>query len=82
MHSRDGHSSPIATHPYLCTLLMKRKELERLLLKLGWRPLRRGGRHDIWARAGAQEAIPRHRDINERLAMAILRRASRTEHSC
>jgi mRNA interferase HicA len=40
---------------------------------------RHGGNHDVWTNGEREEAIPRHRDINERLALAILRRACREE---
>lgn len=40
----------------------------------GWRFLRRGGRHDVWSDGEREEAIPRHREINDQLALAILRR--------
>jgi len=54
---------------------MKRRDLEQRLTECGWRFLRSGGRHDIWSDGENGEAIPRHREINERLARAILRRA-------
>jgi len=53
---------------------MKRRDLEQRLTECGWRFLRSGGRHDIWSDGENEEAIPR-REINERLARAILRRA-------
>ena len=61
-----------------CTLrLVKRRDLETALAKCGWRFLRSGGRHDVWTDGEREEAVPRHREINERLARTILRRASR-----
>jgi mRNA interferase HicA len=54
---------------------MRRRDLEREMRSLGWRFLRRGGRHDIWTDGERQEAVPRHTEINEKLARAILRRA-------
>ena len=56
---------------------MKRKELEKRLRALGWTFLRHGGRHDVWTDGEREEAIPRHGEINEKLAKAIVRRASR-----
>jgi mRNA interferase HicA len=53
---------------------MKRRDLERRLTESGWRFLRHGGQHDVWTDGEREEAIPRHREINERLARAILRR--------
>lgn len=54
---------------------MKRHQVEKTLQKLGWRFLRHGGKHDVWTDGERQEAIPRHVEINEKLARAILRRA-------
>jgi mRNA interferase HicA len=59
------------------TLEVKRHDLERRLAGCGWRFLRHGGSHDVWTDGEREEAIPRHREINERLAAAILRRACR-----
>ena len=56
---------------------MKRRELEKRLADLGWRFLRHGSRHDVWTDGEREEAVPRHREINEKLALAILRRASK-----
>ena len=55
---------------------MKRRELERKLRESGWRLQRHGGKHDVWASADGSftECVPRHPEINERLALAILRR--------
>lgn len=58
---------------------MKRRELENALRKLGWRFLRHGGKHDVWTNGEREEAIPRHREVNERLARVILRRARKRE---
>lgn len=54
---------------------MKRRELERRLRSLGWKFLRHGGRHDVWTDGEREEAVPRHAEINEKLAAAILSRA-------
>lgn len=54
---------------------MKRRELEKALRELGWRFLRHGGRHDVWTDGEAEEAIPRHNEIHEKLARLVLRRA-------
>jgi mRNA interferase HicA len=40
-----------------------------------WRFLRSGGRHDVWTNGQQEEAVSRHREINEQLTRAILRRA-------
>jgi predicted RNA binding protein YcfA (HicA-like mRNA interferase family) len=54
---------------------MKRRELERRLRELGWRLARHGARHDVWARGEEEIAVPRHVEVNERTAAAILREA-------
>lgn len=56
-------------------LIMKRKVLEKRLRDLGWSFLRHGKRHDIWTNGEIEEAIPRHREINENLAKKILKTA-------
>ena len=53
---------------------MKRVDLERLLRKNGWRFERNGGNHDVWVKGDKAEAIPRHREINERLAKEIIKK--------
>ena len=53
---------------------MKRKELVKLLEKNGWRLARSGGTHDIYTNGQKSEPIPRHNEINELLAKAIIRR--------
>jgi mRNA interferase HicA len=56
---------------------MKRRELERRLRDLGWTLQRHGGKHDVWTNADGSfaEYVPRHAEINEKLARAVLRRA-------
>jgi len=54
---------------------MKRRELERQLRSLGWRLVRHGGKHDVWSDGDREEAVPRHTEINDKLAGAILTRA-------
>jgi mRNA interferase HicA len=56
---------------------MRHRELEARLKDLGWWFLRHGGSHDVWTDGERQEALPRHNEINERLAHTILRRARR-----
>jgi mRNA interferase HicA len=65
----------IAAHPSVYTVRVKRRDLEQRLSECGWRFLRSGGRHDIWTDGEKEEAVPRHSEINEQLARAILRRA-------
>jgi predicted RNA binding protein YcfA (HicA-like mRNA interferase family) len=56
---------------------MKRRELERLLRDLGWKLVRHGRKHDVWSDGERQEAVPRHAEINEKLATALLTRAGK-----
>ena len=53
---------------------MKRRDLEKLLLQNGWTLYRSGGNHDIYAKGKEKEPIPRHREIDEELAKAIIKR--------
>lgn len=56
---------------------MKTRGLENELPRIGWSFLRHGKRHDIWTDGEREEAIPRHSEINEKLAKIILKRAMR-----
>jgi len=64
-------------HVYVYIEPVKRRELERRLREMGWTLHRYGGKHDVWTSADGSftEFVPRHPEINERLAQAILRRA-------
>lgn len=53
---------------------MKRSDLIRQLEAGGFVFERHGGSHDIYVKGSKKEIIPRHREIDERLAKAILRR--------
>lgn len=53
---------------------MKRKDLIKLFEKNGWWLLRSGGNHDIYTNGQQLEPIPRHKEIKENLAKAIIRR--------
>lgn len=53
---------------------MKRRDLIRLLKRNGWFLLRNGTNHDIYAKDGKMEPIPRHAEINELLAKSIIQR--------
>ena len=56
---------------------VRRRDLERELRDLGFEFLRHGGRHDIWSRGDDEIPLPRHTEINENLARAIIKRARR-----
>ena len=65
----------LTMYTYPCTVKpMKRRDLERALRQLGWYFLRHGGKHDVWTDGKREEAIPRHTEIHDKLAQAILRR--------
>jgi mRNA interferase HicA len=58
---------------------LKKRELERRLRLLGWYLLREGASHEIWSNGEEKTALPRHREINELTALAILRVAKRAK---
>lgn len=53
---------------------MKRKDLIALLEKSGFELKRQNGGHDVYAKGQRIEVVPRHREINELLAKAIIKR--------
>lgn len=53
---------------------MKRRDLIRLLKSNGWYFLRSGANHEIYTNGKVMEAIPRHSEIKENLAKAIIKR--------
>lgn len=53
---------------------MKRNDLVKKLEDGGFIFERHGGSHDIYIKGNVKETIPRHKEINERLAKAILKR--------
>ena len=54
---------------------MKKVDLEKQLSKYGWKFLRHGGNHDIWTNGEKNEAVPRHREIQEYTAKKIIKSA-------
>jgi len=52
----------------------KRTDLIKLLERNGWYLKRNGGGHDIYTNGTETETIPRHREIKENLARAIIKR--------
>jgi predicted RNA binding protein YcfA (HicA-like mRNA interferase family) len=52
----------------------KRTDLIKMLEKNGWYLKRNGGGHDLYTNGEQTETIPRHREINEMLAKAIIKR--------
>ncbi len=53
---------------------MKRKDLIKLLERNGWTLAREGANHTVYQKGGKIEAIPRHSEIAEMLAKAIIKR--------
>lgn len=53
---------------------MKTKKLIALLERNGWRFKRHGANHDIYVKDGERECIVRHRETDEELARAIIKR--------
>ena len=57
---------------------MKRRDLIRLLEASGWYLKRSGSNHDIYTDGTRREPVPRHREIDEELARAIIKRNNLT----
>lgn len=53
---------------------MKRKDLIKLFEKNGWWLKRNGSNHDIYTDGINREEIPRHNEVSEKLAKAIIKR--------
>ena len=51
---------------------MKQRDLIKKLQSVGFEFERHGSNHDIYRRGKDEEQIPRHKEINEALAQAIL----------
>lgn len=52
----------------------KRADLIKLLEENGWYLKRNGSGHDLYTNGAETETIPRHREIKENLAKAIIKR--------
>ncbi len=53
---------------------MKRRDLIKRLEKKGWYLKRNGANHDLYTDGNRVEPIPRHSEINEKLAQSIIRK--------
>lgn len=53
---------------------MKRRDLIELFEEKGWYYLRDGADHDIYTNGEKIEPIPRHREINEKLARKLIKK--------
>lgn len=51
---------------------MKKRDLEKELIRSGWWLKRQGGNHEIWTNGEDTEPILRHREIKEGLAKKIV----------
>ncbi len=53
---------------------MKQRDLIKKLENAGFKFERHGTRHEVYRRGTDTEEVPRHREVNERLAKAILKK--------
>jgi len=53
---------------------MKRRDLIKILEDNGWYMKRHGTNHDIYTDGKRREEVPRHTEVNEKLAKAIIKR--------
>lgn len=53
---------------------MNQRDLLNLFLKNGWWVFREGGNHTIMTNGTESESLPRHKEVNEQLARAIIKR--------
>lgn len=53
---------------------MRKRILEKKLKAAGFVLERHGSNHDVYVRGSDIEELPRHRDINEALAKAIIKK--------
>ena len=62
---------------------MKRTDLIKAIKSFGCVLVRHGGKHDWYQNpvSGISQAVPRHREINERLARSIIKVLSNPEGS-
>ena len=53
---------------------LKQYEVIELLERNGWKFKRHGANHDIYVKDGQRESVVRHRETDEELAKAIIKR--------
>lgn len=53
---------------------MKTKDLIERLERNGWEFKRHGANHDIYVKDGERESVVRHKETEEKLARAIIKR--------
>jgi mRNA interferase HicA len=56
---------------------MKKTDVIRALKQAGWWLDRQGGSHEVWTDGNKTVTVPRHREINEFTARAIIRETKR-----
>ena len=54
---------------------MKHRDLKRQLKKMGWWDTGKGTKHEKWSNGTHSVAVPRHKEISEGTAKAILKEA-------
>ncbi len=53
---------------------MQRFKLLKLFRRKGWYLYRHGHKHDLWTNGTKFEEIPRHPEVNERLARHLIKK--------
>ena len=53
---------------------MKQKDLINLFKRNGWWLVRQGSNHMVFTNGSESETVPRHKEVNELLAKAIIKR--------
>ena len=53
---------------------MKARDLIKMMTDAGFELYRHGGSHDIYKRGDDEESIPRHKEIDEKLAKHIIKK--------
>lgn len=53
---------------------MKTKDIIKLLERNGWKFKRHGANHDVYVKGSERESIVRHKETDELLAKAIIKR--------
>ena len=57
---------------------MKKRDLVKRVQEIGAEKMNEGGKHEIWkSKNGGRFTIPRHSEINEITAQAILKQAAK-----
>lgn len=60
--------------------MAKKKDVAKKLRAMGYWLEREGAKHEIWTNGGFKSPLPRHREIVEKLANSILKKAR--ENQC